>query len=309
VSHCLVIGGCGFIGRSLTRMLHESGREVVVLGRRADADRSLPGGCRYVSGDYADRATLRALLRPGCEVIDLAYATVPKTSFENPVFDVVSNLPASVGLLQECAASGVRRVLMVSSGGTVYGTARALPVDEEHPTVPLSPYGITKLTTERYAGLFHSLSALPVVVVRPSNAYGEGQRAGTGQGFIATAVDAIIRGREITLFGPEGTVRDYIHVDDLAAGIAAALEKGGDGQVYNIGTGVGTSNAGILDVLRPLAEAAGFAVRVRVEARRGFDVAANVLDCSRLAGCSGWSPQVSLGDGLRMVWESRLRSV
>ncbi len=304
MSHCLVIGGSGFIGRHVTRMLHEAGREVIVLGRRPHADPNLPSTCRYVSGDYSDRTTLKPLLSPGCDVIDLAYSTVPKTSFEDPIFDLLSNLPASVGLLQEGTASGVRRILLVSSGGTVYGPAKSLPITEDHPTSPLSPYGITKLTAERYAMMFHRIAGLPVVVTRPANAYGDDQRARTGQGFIATAIEAIASDREISLYGAEGTIRDYIHVTDVASGILAALNHGDDGGTYNIGTGVGTSNADILALLQPLANAAGKPIRTRVLAPRGFDVEANILDSTRLKQRSGWNPSIPLAAGIARVWNS-----
>ncbi|MEI8309510.1 MAG: NAD-dependent epimerase/dehydratase family protein [Verrucomicrobiota bacterium] len=302
---CLVIGGAGFIGRHVTRLLCESGREVAVLGRRAKGDRDLHPACRYISGDYGGRAVLREVLKPGCEVIDLAYSTVPKTSFEDPVFDLMSNLPASVGLFQEALAAGVKRVVIVSSGGTVYGPTDRLPIREDHPTVPVSPYGITKLTTDRYAMMFHRTAGLPVVVVRPANAYAEDQRAGTGQGFIATAVAAILAGREVEIYGAEGTIRDYIHVSDVAAGIVAALDCGDDGEIYNIGTGVGTSNAGIVKMLGELARERGIPLLCKTLPPRGFDVEANILDSTKLRVQSGWSPAVCLADGLRRIWDTR----
>ena len=303
---CLVIGGAGFIGGHVARLLCESGREVVVLGRRERAECVLSPGCRYVCGDYSDRAMLRRILQPGCEVIDLAYSTVPKTSYEDPVFDLLSNLPASVGLFQEAVVAGASRVVVVSSGGTVYGPADRLPIREDHPTGPISPYGITKLTTDLYAMMFHSTVGLPVVVVRPANAYGEGQRAGRGQGFIATAISAVLAGREMEIYGPEGTVRDYIHVSDVAAGIVAALDRGGIGEIYNLGTGVGTSNAGIIRMLEGLAGQKGIPVLTKVLPPRNFDVAANVLDSAKLASTTGWKPVLSLGDGLSRSWEDAL---
>lgn len=303
---CLVIGGAGFIGRHVTRILCESGREVVVIGRRPTADRDLPPGCRYISGDYSDREVLREVLRPGCEVVDLAYSTVPKTSFEDPVFDLLSNVPASVGLFQEALTAGVSRVLIVSSGGTVYGPTDRLPIGEGHPTQPVSPYGITKLATDRYAMMFHRNAGLPVMVIRPANAYAEDQRAGTGQGFIATAVASILSGRDIEVYGSEGTVRDYIHVSDVASGIVAALDHGDDGEIYNLGTGVGTSNAGVVKILAELAQKLKFPVRVKTLPSRRFDVEANVLDSSKLSAKSGWTPVVSLEEGLARVWEARV---
>ena len=303
MNSCLVIGGSGFIGRHVTRLLCESGRDVVVLGRRVSAGYTLPAGCRYISGDYSDRQFLHSVLKNGCEVIDLAYSTVPKTSYDDPVFDLVSNLPASVGLFQEALEAGVSRVVIVSSGGTVYGPPEELPLKETHPTRPVSPYGITKLTTDRYAMMFHRNAGLPVVVVRPANAYGEEQRAGTGQGFIAAAIDAVRAGREIEIYGKEGTIRDYIHVVDVAAGILSVLDHGEDGEIYNLGTGIGTSNLDIVRMLESHAEIRNMPVRTKILPERSFDVEANILDSSKLRNRCGWVPVISLQTGLQKMWE------
>lgn len=303
---CCVIGGAGFVGTHVTRILAESGRDVTVLGRRGRADVRLAPEIRYVSGDYGNRAVLRELLAGADEVIDLAYATVPQTSFADPVFDILSNLPASVGLLQVAAAERVKRLLLVSSGGTVYGVAASLPIREAHPTNPISPYGITKLTLEKYAEMFRVAYDLPIIVARPGNAYGEEQQAFAGQGFVATAMHAILQGREISVFGAEGTVRDYLHVTDIARGIVAALEHGQPGHAYNVGSGVGKSNVEVLRAIEPHAARAGHVLRTRIRAARKFDVPANVLDSSKLQSASGWRPAISFGSGIEQVWQAVL---
>lgn len=303
---CCVIGGAGFIGLHVTRLLAASGREVVVLGRRSKPDAALPPGVSYLPGDYGNRAVLQSVLKGTSEVVDLAYATVPQTSFADPIFDIMSNLPPSVRLLQEAAAAGVRKALLVSSGGTVYGVAASLPIGEDHPTDPISPYGITKLTIEKYARMFEVVTGLPVVVARPANAYGEEQRILSGQGFVSTAVHSIIRGRDIELFGAEGTIRDYIHVADVASGIVAALEHGAPGNVYNVGSGTGRSNLDVLRALEPLAGNAGLKVQTRILPARRFDVPANILDSRKLKAVSGWQPGVSFEDGIGRVWNAAL---
>ena len=300
-TRCVVIGGAGFIGTQLTRLLAASGREVVVMGRSPR-----PGELRYQQGDYAERPALKRVLAGADEVIDLAYATAPQTSFADPIFDVVSNLPPSVSLLQEATAAGVRKVVLVSSGGTVYGVPRSLPITEDHPTRPISPYGITKLAIENYAWMFRALFDLPVVVVRPGNAYGEGQRKLSGQGFIAAAMQRVMEGGEVEIYGEQGTVRDYIHVSDVAAGILAALEKGMPGTAYNVGTGRGSSNLDVLEIIEPLAARAGLRVRTKVLPLRKFDVPANCLDSERLRSISGWRPVVSLEDGIARMWQALL---
>jgi UDP-glucose 4-epimerase len=303
---CCVIGGAGFIGVHVTRRLVDSGRRVIVLGRRTPPDKNLPAEATYVSGDYDNRAVLKDILSGVAEVIDLAYATVPQTSFDDPFFDIRSNLPASLGLLHEAAAAGVRKLVLVSSGGTVYGAANSLPIGEDHPTNPISPYGITKLTIEKYAWMFQLVSDLPVVVVRPGNAYGEEQRPFVGQGFIATAIHSIIRGQEVAIFGPEGTIRDYVHVSDVASGIVAALDQGKPGSIYNIGSGVGRSNLDVLREIEPLAMQAGYSLRLTTLPPRRFDVPANILDIRKLYAASGWWPQVSFTSGVARVWRTVL---
>src|SRR5690606_36441288 len=147
----------------------------------------------YMPGNVEDVAFMNGLLEGCDELVDLAYATVPKTSFDDPVHDVLVNLPATVSLLRQAANFSLKRVLLVSSGGTVYGNAAYLPIDEAHPTNPVSPYGITKLAAEKYALLFHRLEGLPVVIARPSNPYGPNQMGNLGQGFIAAAMLATLR--------------------------------------------------------------------------------------------------------------------
>lgn len=301
---CCVIGGTGFIGSVLVGQLAASGRDVVAIGRRPPHEQNLPDGVAYVACDYGNTETLAEVLQ-GCEeVIDLAYATVPQTSFVDPLFDLMANLPPSLGLLEVTRKlKGLRRVVMVSSGGTVYGPVARIPITEETKTAPVSPYGITKLTIENYALMFHRLHGVPVTIVRPANAYGIGQKAFAGQGFVATAMGYIARGDEVIVFGEQGTIRDYVHVQDLARGIIAALEKGGEGEIYNIGSGMGLSNLQVLNVIEPLAASAGLEVRIRIEPPRAFDVPANVLDFGRLLFCSGWLPQVRFEEGVAEMWE------
>lgn len=294
----LVIGGGGFIGAHLVPLLIASGRRVTVLGRSAAQRTALLEGASYVAGDFGSAALIRPLLAAHEEAVHLAYATVPYTSYNNPLGDLLENLPPTVQMFALAAELGLRLVL-VSSGGTVYGEAAALPITEAHSTHPISPYGVTKLTLEKYAHLYAVTRGLDVVCLRPANAYGEGQRPFTGQGFIATAMASALRGEPVCIFGARGTVRDYIHVHDIATGILAALEQGEAGAVYNLGSGVGRSNLEVIEVMAPLLDEIGCTVRTTHESERPFDVKANVLDSRRLMTRTGWFPSVDFADGLR----------
>lgn len=303
MSHCCVIGGAGFIGEHLVRLLNNGERLLTVVGRNPLPTRELPEGVRYVAGDCGDSYFLKGILQDVDEVIILAHTTVPQTSFEGPVQDILDNLPGAVKLFEASSVLGIKKLVFVSSGGTVYGNPLYLPISEGHPTNPISPYGITKLAIEKYAFMFHKIKKLPVICVRPANAYGTGQIPFTGQGFIATAMAAVLRGEEIDLYGENGTIRDYIHVTDVATGIAALLERGRVGECYNIGSGVGMSNRDVLQFIAPLATAAGLEVKVRVAAQRGYDVPANVLDCGKIKSETGWSETVAMDMGIRQTWE------
>jgi len=300
---CLVIGGGGFIGQWLTRHLLDRGRSVVVLGRRSQRPEGLDARASYRAGDYGDRVLIDSALDEVDEVVDLAYSTVPKSSFEDPVYDISTNLPQCVGLMQAAAARPhIRRLVLVSSGGTVYGHAESTPLREDHATNPVSPYGITKLAIEKYALMFHRLQALPVVIARPANAYGEGQLPYRGQGFIATAGASMREGRPLTVFGGAQVVRDYVHVEDVVSGITAVLDAGRTGACYNIGSGVGHSTQAVLSMLSALAQAAGVTPIVEHRPARPFDVLVNVLDSTRLQADTGWQPRVALDAGVVRTW-------
>ena len=302
MKHCCVIGGGGFIGGHVVEKLILRQRRVTIIDTNPTPSRPVPDGVNYVIGDYGEKSFLKRTLHDVDEIIHLAYSTVPKTSFEDPLGDISENLPATVTLLEAASSIGVEKFILMSSGGTVYGKVDKVPISEDHPTNPISPYGITKLATEKYAIMFSELKGLAVICVRPGNAYGEGQKPFVGQGFVSTAIASILKAREVTIFGEAGTVRDYIHVSDIADGIIAVLEHGKVNSCYNIGTGVGRSNKDILAAIAPFAEAAGLKLRVKTLPARPFDVPANVLDSRKLTTETGWKPTVSFEEGIKRTW-------
>jgi len=300
---CLVVGGGGFIGSHLIPKLLLSGRKnLSVVGRSVEPRFPLPYGVNYVSGDIGDEQFVRSLMIGCDEVIDLAYSTVPKTSFEDPVHDVLANLPSSVTLIKVACECKLRRFVLVSSGGTVYGNAAYLPIDEFHLTNPVSPYGITKLAVEKYALMFHHLSSLPVVIVRPGNPFGPNQLGNLGQGFIASAIFALLNNKQVNIFGERGTVRDYIYIDDLAEGLVAALNHGIVGEVYNIGTGIGSDNKEVLEAIVKISDKSTYPLNLVIQPKRPFDVAANVLSSAKLTYSSGWKSKTSINVGLKKTW-------
>ncbi len=298
----LVIGGAGYIGAHLVPQLIATGRQVTVLGISIEPRYELPASKAHVVGDFGQYALISRLLDTHQEVIHLAYATVPNTSFENPLADLLQNLPPTVQLFSEVADRGVKLIL-VSSGGTVYGEAVKLPILETHHTKPIYPYGVTKLTLENYAYLYAATHSLKFICVRHANEYGVGQRPYVGQGFVATAIASAMHGMPIKIFGQHGTVCDYLYVSDLASGIVSALEHGHLSETYNLGSGIGMSNLDVTNAFEPLMYKIGCKVKLENLAERAFDVKANVLDSTKLQKHSGWQPKIDFVNGLRPTYE------
>lgn len=301
---CCVVGGSGFIGRHVVQKLVAEGRDVRVIGRRVQPLSGLDAKVSYLSGDYGDKAFMERALSGVDEIIDLAYSTVPKSSFEDPIHDITTNLPQAVNLFQAVAKKqNIRKLVVVSSGGTVYGPALQTPITEVHQTNPISPYGITKLAIEKYALMYHRLFDVPVTIARPSNAYGEGQLPHRGQGFVATAIATILKGDTVTVFGGDQIVRDYVHVKDVASGIVAILDTGRPGICYNVGSGTGHTTNEVLSFIKVLAQQLGKIVTVEQKPLRPFDVLTNILDCSRIQRETGWQARIDFSEGLERVWQ------
>lgn len=302
MNHCCLIGGGGFIGVHVANILLSQGRQVTVLDTRS-APIHLSKTAKYVVGDYGHKETLRRALTGADTVINLSYASVPSTSIEDPIQDILSNLPAAVRLFEIASDCAIQKIIVISSGGTVYGPAQGLPLTENHATNPISPYGVTKLAIEKYGHMFHWLKELPVVTVRPANAFGERQKPFVGQGFIATAIAAILSRKGIALYGSAGAIRDYVHVEDVADGIVAVLEHGQPGAIYNIGSGEGRSNKDVLEEILPHAESLGLPLQIKTLPARRFDVEANVLDSTKLHIDTGWNIRIPFHEGIQRTWD------
>jgi UDP-glucose 4-epimerase len=295
----VLLGGTGFIGRRLADLCRTTGADVTVVSRHVPPAANLLGGVTYVQGDCASPEVLKQVLRPDHHVVFLAYNSVPKTSFDDPLRDIQENLPLAIALLGVLREVRVRRLLYVSSGGTVYGPTDAhVPIAEDHPTFPISPYGVTKLAIEKYCGMYARLFGVPIVIARPANPYGPGQVPNRGQGFIATAAAKILQGEPLAVFGACGTIRDYIYIDDLCTAMQLLLSADiAPGAIFNIGSGQGRNNLEIIAAIAAAAQPPRSDVRIEALPPRDFDVGYNVLSSERLHAL-GWRAPTPLDKGL-----------
>lgn len=299
----VIVGGAGFIGSHLVNLLSSLGKQnILVLGRRPSAIAPLPLQVKYEAVGENLGGALSGTLNDGDDLIDLSH--VPSKAGLNNILEVTAdNLPRLCEILQLATERKLRKIILVSSGGTVYGEPNYLPIDEQHETNPISPYGVVKLLSEKIGMMYHHSHELPITIVRPGNPYGPAQTGENGQGFIGIAIREILKGQKVTVFGNRGTVRDYLHVSDLAKGIVAALDYGVSGQIYNIGSGEGHDNIEILEILGQIAKRSGFSIEIKYSEPRKPDVSVNILNSSRLESDSGWTPLVNLENGIETTWQ------
>jgi len=188
----LVLGGGGFLGSHLVDELLKKNHDVRVLDRAAEQYRTTPDAVDYRLGDFADPAVVAEALQDIDTVYHLASATVPSTSNLDPAADITANLVPGVRLFEQLVRLGVRRIVFLSSGGTVYGDPKLMPVAVEHPVSPLCSYGVVKVATEHYLHMFQELYGLSPTILRASNPYGPRQGHLGVQGAIATFLNRLL---------------------------------------------------------------------------------------------------------------------
>jgi UDP-glucose 4-epimerase len=231
-------------------------------------------------------------------VFHLVSTTLPSTSNSDIIYDLESNLLTTVRILEAAAAMRVRRIVFVSSGGTVYGTARQRLISEDHPTDPICSYGVHKLAIEKYLQLFRLARSLDSIVLRVSNVYGESQDCFRPLGAIAHFANRVVSGIPIEIWGDGTTTRDYVYVTDVVNALLKCISYEGTERLFNIGSGRGVALNQLVEMLqRRLAKP----VMVNYRPRRGFDVPENVLDISRARDELSWTPVVALEVGLETM--------
>lgn len=304
-ARCLVTGADGFIGSHLVEALMAEGARVRAFvcynfaGSQGWIDgfaRSTREQLEVVAGDVRDPRGIEAAMR-GCDfVFHLAALIAIPFSYEAPDSYVETNIRGTLNVLQAARALDTRK-LVVTSTSEVYGTARYVPIDEDHPCRGQSPYSASKIGADRLAESFHRSFDLPVVILRPFNTYGPRQSA---RAFIPTIITQLLSGTEEIRLGSTAPTRDLTYVTDIAAGFLAAMASDGTvGQEINLASGVEHS---VGEVARMLIERINPRARVVLDGQR---VRPEASEVQRLVGCNkkalaltGWRPRQSLDAGL-----------
>lgn len=300
----LVLGANGFLGSHLVDALAARGEAVRAFLR--------PGRtCQWVAqpkmveacfGDFANPADLEPVLGD----VGIAYVCIgtslPQTSNQCPQFDVETSILPFLRFLDGCVAARVRKVVFLSSGGTVYGIPRSNPISEDHPTDPICSYGITRLAIEKYLALYFYLHGLEYCILRLSNPFGERQNSQKNQGVITAWLRRIAQGEEsIDIWGDGSVVRDYFFVGDAVEAIIRCAAYDGPEKLFNIGSGVGRS---LLEVFREIQAVCEPRIEARCLPGRACDVPVNVLDVARVERVVGWKAETAFQTALQKTWDS-----
>jgi UDP-glucose 4-epimerase len=300
----LILGGNGFVGRHVALHLASLGLKVTIASRSTPAvsfPRSVASSISWIQVDMAT-ADWGALLSDIDVVHHYAWSTVPASANNDPYADLSANVGATVALLEEMRLLKTPpRLVFSSSGGTVYGKLQQIPVTEDHGLDPITAYGASKAAVEHYLGYYRSVHGLDCVVARVANPYGAGQSLSRGQGAVTTFISRALKREEIAIWGTGNIIRDYIHISDAAAGLAAlalaSMDMSGPWR-FNIASGQGTSlNQIIIELERIL----GRQLPVRRESERTFDVPVSVLDISLAQKTLSWEPSLSFSDGMTLT--------
>ena len=303
MARCLVVGGNGFIGSHLSERLLREGYEVAVLDRFKSGVNNLweiSGQIEIFRGSYLDQELLRTAMKGMDYVFHYASSTTPATSIADPVYEIESNLLGSVRLLQIARDEGVKKVIFPSSGGTIYGEPKRLPVREEDCALPSNPYAISKWAVERYLHHFHELYGLDYLILRYSNPYGERQSPYGKQGVIPIFLNRIKHNQRPVIYGDGSMVRDYIYINDIIDATSILFESVIKDKVFNVGSGIGVS---LNEIIKTMYSIFGEEIRpiYEINSSRTY-VTSIVLDIAKIETKTGWKPSTSIEEGIRKTW-------
>jgi len=298
----LVTGGAGFIGSHVVDTFLGAGHEVAVVDNLSTGNRAWvnPRAKLHAVDLRSGRlAEVFAAARPEV-VAHLAAQAAVGRSVTDPVFDASVNVGGGLNLLDCCRRFGVRRMIYSSSGGAGYGDTDVLPTPETHPSLPMSPYGITKVAMELYVGAWTQIFGMSGISLRYANIYGPRQNHQGEAGVVAIFCHRLLTGQAPVINGDGEQTRDFVYVGDVARANLLALERSDATGGINIATGIETS---VNDIYAGLMSAAGSSVAARYGPARPGEQRRSCLDPKLAERVLGWRPTVTLGEGLTRTYD------
>lgn len=297
----LLLGAAGFIGTNLTIELAKNAEnEITLVDRCRDFFNPIVNinlkNIRIVESGLTVDMDFDSILKNQEVVYHLVSTTVPTTSNQHISQELVSNVVFSANLFEACIRYGVKKVVFISSGGTVYGKEVDCPLKEKTATNPISSYGVQKVTIEKLLYLYRYMYGLDYRIIRLANPYGPYQRPNGVLGAVTTFTYKALKGDEITVYGDGSVVRDFIYIDDAIRAIMKIAKGENKHRTFNLGCGYGTS---IKQVLETIEKALGKSMNVSYIEGRKVDVPVNYLDISRYEKYYGALNPISLEEGIK----------
>jgi UDP-glucose 4-epimerase len=297
----LITGGAGFIGSSIADAYLAAGHEVAIVDNLYSGKReNVPRAARFHEVDIVSPKLAEVLESEHPEVVSHHAAQMDvRLSVASPAFDAEVNVVGTIRLLEACVKTGVKRVIFASSGGAAYGEQSCFPAREDHPTNPVSPYGVSKRSGEHYLFYYNAVHALPYLAFRYANVYGPRQDPHGEAGVVAIFSEKLLRGEPPRVNGDGKQTRDYVFIEDLVRANLAALETSYVGPM-NIGTGRETD---VVTLAGKLVEVSGKKIAPVHGPGKAGEQRRSVIDPALAERELGWKPAVQLDEGLKRTYE------
>jgi UDP-glucose 4-epimerase len=300
----LVTGGAGFIGSHIAEAYLRDGWEVVVLDDLSRGhERNIPQGVRFVRADIRSPEARKTIATGKFDVVNHHAAQIDvRLSVDQPAFDSHINVVGFVNLLEGAGEGKVRRVIFASSGGVVYGDPETIPTPETAPKLPVSPYGVSKLSGEYYLRALSALRGFEGIAMRYANVFGPRQDPKSEAGVVSIFVSRLLERQPLTVFGDGRQTRDYVFVKDvaranvLASTVPSLPGSDFDAPAFNIAT---SKQRSVLELAKSVGEVMQQKPTLEFAPPRAGELSRSALDVSKAKAVLGWTPQYAFDDGLR----------
>lgn len=302
----LITGGAGFIGSHIIEVLKKEDCDITVLDNLHTGLReNVPENVRLIEMDIRDKRVIDVFEKYQFDVVlHLAGQTMVNVSVDDPFYDADINIMGTVNILEACRKTGVKRIVFSSTAAT-YGDIEKVPIREEFSVNPLSFYGLSKLTVEKYLKLYHDLYGLEYVILRYANVYGERQGDGGEGGVISIFTKKIAKDESFVIHGDGKQTRDFVYAGDVARANWYAANTEYCNTIYNVSTNSETSIRELVDLLE---RASGKTIDRQYGERREGDIYRSVLDNSKIVTNLNWMPMINLQEGLKRTYDYFVKS-
>lgn len=301
----ILLGAAGFIGTNLViELAKDQNKQIMVVDRNRKHFKTIEdmnfSNLKIFESDLTMNSNYESLVEGQDIVYHFVSTTVPTTSNQHIAEELKANVVLSANLLEACVHQKVKKIVFLSSGGTVYGKEAKCPLSEKTPTNPITSYGVQKVTIEKLIYLYNYMYGLDYRIIRLTNPYGPYQRPNGVLGAVTTFTYKALNREEIQVYGDGSVVRDFIYIDDTIRGIQKIVEGSDCHHTFNLGCGYGTS---IKQVLKTIERTLDVKLNVKYTESRKVDVPVNYLDIKRYETAYGCLNPISLEEGIQKTAE------